>query len=190
MNFFRIIKILLLIFFMGTLSGKKMDRLDNKTFYGFLSKVGGKIEKKYNLTICGSGSGSSPEGYYINKFILSFNAYGPLSHEQLRKLLIECANELVREVNLEKKLEPFLIRKPYPIQNVQIIVFNYDKHGGGVKDPLITVAQISNGILTFRTRDPENDLKYKNNFKETYEEVLEKLKTAPVSESKEKIQLN
>ncbi|MBS4168086.1 hypothetical protein [Parachlamydia sp. AcF125] len=176
------VRIALVILFISA-SGQKFECIDSKTLYGFLSKVGWKIEKKHKLVVRGSGSGSSPGGSYINNFALSFNAYGPLSHEQLRKLLIECANELVREIDLEKKLEPFLIKKPYPIENVQIIIFNSDTNGMEVNDPFIAVAQISKGILTFRTIDPENKFKFKNEFKETYEEALEKLKMAPVSDS-------
>ncbi len=128
------------------------------------------IKKKYNIKPSGEGA-AMPEGI-IGELTLTFDTNDKLSKEQLRKLLIECAKELVAQVKMNNSIEPFLAKTPFSIENVQIIIYNHDKEGRGLRDPEISTAEISHGVLTYRTLDPNDRFRFKNQFEETYNEAV------------------
>jgi len=129
-----------------------------------------KIKKKYDLKPFGAGV--AMPGGPIRELVLCFATKEPYPKEKLRDLLIRCANELVNQVNTNKEIQQFLANPPFAENNVQIIIYNYDKTRRIVHDPEISVAEMSRGILTYQSVDPDNTFKYKNEFTETYEEAL------------------
>jgi hypothetical protein len=141
-----------------------------KSVNNILSSTAKIIKKKYKIKPSGVGA-AMPEGI-ISELTLAFNTNDQFSKQDLRKLLIECAHELVAQVYLNGKIEPFLKAPPFSIKNVQIIIYNNDQLGRDVYDPEISTAEISSGILTYRTTDPIDSFRFKNEFQETYEEAL------------------
>jgi len=93
----------------------------------------------------------------------------------LRRLLIESANELLKQVTENEEIQQFLRERPFTIKNVQIIIYNHDKKGREVYDPGIATAEISEGVLTYRTVDSADTFKFKQQFQESYEEALKAL---------------
>lgn len=67
-----------------------------------------------------SGEGAAMPGGIIEELTLTFDTNNKLSKEQLRKLLIECAKELVAQVKMNNNIEQFLAKSPFSIENVQI----------------------------------------------------------------------
>ena len=102
----------------------------------------------------------------IQKLALCFDTKSPLTKEQLRELLVKTANELVHQVQDNKEIQEFLKDPPFTIKNVQIIIYNHDEKGYGVFDPQIATAQISLGILTYRTIDSADTFQFKHQFTE------------------------
>jgi hypothetical protein len=137
------------------------------------------IERKYKIRACGSGV-AMPEGP-IRMLTLCFQTDFPFSKEQLRSMLVKFAEELLIQVTENAEIQDYLKNPPFTIQDVQIIIYNNQKDRREVYDPGISTAEISSGILTFRTVDPEDTFKYKNQFEETYEEALEKLKQKDIN---------
>ena len=131
------------------------------------------IKNKYNLQP--SGEGAAMPGGSIRKLNLSFDTKARYKKQELRELLIKCAEELLNQVNANKEIQQFLIKTPFTIENVQIIIYNHDKDGRGLKDPEISTAQILGGILDYATVDPNDSFRYKNEFKETYDEAIKTL---------------
>ncbi|PJD97249.1 MAG: hypothetical protein CK425_03795 [Parachlamydia sp.] len=127
--------------------------------------------KRYPLHTCGTIMGM-PNGN-VQVLGLCFQAKTLLSRDQLRSLTIKCATELIQQINSNEHIQRFLVKRPFTMQEVQIIIYNKDKNGDEPHDPLIATAQISKGILTFRTTDPKHTYTYNNRFKETYEEAVE-----------------
>lgn len=125
---------------------------------------------KYRLKPVGSGI-ASPGGP-IQELCLAFNSYDNLLMPELRKLLFQISNDLVNRVNLNKEIQQFLYKQPFDKENVQIVIYNHDKNGRNLFDPDISTAEISHGFLTYRTVDPENYLRFKHEYKETYNEAL------------------
>jgi hypothetical protein len=127
--------------------------------------------KRYPLHACGTIM--MMPGGVVKELGLCFQAKTLLSRDQLRILLLECGNELLQQINSNKHIQRFLIKRPFTVKEVQIIIYNKDHQGNEPYDPLIATGEISEGILTFRTTDPKHTYTYNNRFKETYEEALE-----------------
>lgn len=148
----------------GISSSKEEDLVDQ-----IQSKVIATIEKQYPLHSCGSGA-AMPDGP-IRELTLCFSSKN-LNRDELRFMLVRCAQELLREVQSTNGINDYLYKPPFKISDIQIIIYNHDKDGRELLDPLIGSAEISRGILTYDTVDPINTLRYKNTFSETYEEAL------------------
>ncbi len=127
------------------------------------------IQKKYKLNACGSGI--SMPGGIVQELGLAFTTKNTLSRNELRKLLIEFGQELLQQINNNKNIQPFLKTAPFTIKNVQIIIYNHDQMGYDLFDPEISTAEISDGVLTYRTSDLITN-RFNNEFRETYEEAL------------------
>jgi hypothetical protein len=147
----------------------KGEQLVNST----LAKTAKIINDKYNLKPCGAGA--AMPGGPIRELTLCFDTKSIHTKQQLRELLILSAQEMLRQVNGNIDIQEFLNERPFAIRNIQIIIFNHDKNGRKTYDPNISGAQISQGVLTFRTVDLSDTFKYKNEFEETYEEALKAL---------------
>ncbi len=93
----------------------------------------------------------------------------------MRELLIKSSAELLRLVNENKEIQKFLKGGPFTIKNIEIIIYNHDENGFHLKDPQISVSNISQGQLSYSTIDPEDSFKYKNEYEESYEEALKAL---------------
>lgn len=169
-----IVAILLLLIFTAFIMPNK-----NEDFYlsreeqlvnMILGKTAKIIKEKCNLQPVGSGS--AMPGGHIRKLCLAFDTRDQHNKEELRKLLINCSEELLYQINIVEQIQPFLVNPPFTIKNVEIIVYNQDKNGRGLPNPEISTARISDGILIYKTVDPEDRFKYKNEFEETYHEAL------------------
>jgi hypothetical protein len=135
-----------------------------------LPKAAGIIQDKYKIRPCGVGV--SMPGGPIQELTLCFNTKYPYTKEELRKLLIDSAHELLNQVQKNKEIQKFIKEPPFTIKNVQIIIYNNDKNGKEVYDPEILTAGISQGTLTYRTVESDINFRLKNQFKESYEEAL------------------
>ncbi len=129
------------------------------------------IKKKYDITPCGEGA--SMPGGPIRKLTLCFDTKKPYTKEELRKLLVKCANELLDQVNTNTEIQTYLYEKPFTIRNIQIIIYNLDVNGREVCDPDISVGEISRDELMYQSVDPANTFRYKSQYRETYEEALQ-----------------
>lgn len=142
-----------------------------------LARAAQIIENKYNIQP--SGEGAAMPGGPIKELFLSFDIKGhEYTKNKLRELLIKCTEVLLNQVNTSEEIKPFLAKVPFTIENVQIVIYNLDKDGRELYDPLISTAEISHGFLIYRTVDPSNSFRFKQEFKETYEEALELLKNS------------
>ena len=135
-----------------------------------LSDTAKIIKNKYKIQP--SGSGAAMPGGPIQKLTLCFDTKGPFSKKYLRKLVVECAQEVVNQVNANTQIQQFLAKLPFTVKNVQIIIYNHDKNGRETDDPDIATAQISQGVLNYRTNDFKDNYRYKTDIDETYEEAL------------------
>lgn len=131
------------------------------------------IMSKFKIKNCGKGA--AMPGGPVKELTLCFETKEQFSKADLRKILIESANEFVSIINGNSELQPFLKHKPFKIENIEIIIYNHDANGRGLHDPEISTTRISQGCLIYRTIDPEDSFKIKNTFEESYENALNAL---------------
>ncbi|MBA3238057.1 MAG: hypothetical protein H0T62_06870 [Parachlamydiaceae bacterium] len=143
------------------------ERIVNKILY----EASTSIEKKYNLKPIGTGI--SMPGGVVKNLSLAFDPRQRFSKDQLRELTIQFSTELLNQINSNEEIQPSLVKRPFTIENVEIVIYNHDKQGYSIYDPEIAVAHLDHGIIDYKTNDPENEFKYKNRHKETYEEALQ-----------------
>ena len=129
------------------------------------------VEKKYKIQTVGKGV--SMPGGTVKKLSLSFNSYENLSKDQLRKITLDFIEKLLNNINSNSDIQPFLVKRPFTIENVSFFIANYDSKGYQLNDPEIGYSYYSNGKLVYKTYDPEKEFGYKNEFEETYEEALQ-----------------
>lgn len=133
-----------------------------------IDKTGNTLEKRYKMIPCGIGMREKFEFLEI-----SFHIRRSILKEELRYMLIDSADEFLKNINSSEKIKPFLKNYPFAYKNVGIIFYIYDNAGYDLCHPNITIAEIVSGKLTFRTNDPENTNRYKETTKESIEEALQ-----------------
>lgn len=174
MKYASILFIVLFLLFTGFIMSQKKQRFKPSEADMLVTEVLEKsamiISKNFKIRPCGEGA-AMPDNC-VKLLTLCFSTNNRLCLKELRDLLIKFANELLNQINNNGELQKYLVKKPFTIENVQIIIYNHDENGGGLVEPEISTAQISNGILDYRTIDREDVYKLKIEFKESYEEAL------------------
>jgi hypothetical protein len=169
---FKLLSIPLVLFGFSAIQGytqPKSEREVNKT----LTLAAKACIKKYKVQV--AGEGAAMPGGIVESLFLSFSYNGILSKNEIRKTIIGCTNELLNAATSNDNLQEHLKLKPFTIDNIDIDVFIYDSQGNYIYDPNIFVAGLRNGIITYKTRDPQNEYKYISITSETYAEALKLL---------------
>jgi len=142
-----------------------------------LNKIASSIEKKYEVRTIGNIV-AMPSGN-VKELGLSFTLQGPTNREEIRKILIEIAQEFLTFVNEDEAVRQYLSHYPFKICDIQIILFFQDKLGYGIRYPYITNAQISGGEIDYCILKDHYDEYLEMNigktverYVETYEEAL------------------
>ena len=143
---------------------------ENKLVGEVLYNTAIAIEKKYKMKPIEAGA--AMPGGEINRFHMSYDVRKSLSKNELRIWLVEMSQVLLNQITRNEQIERYLIKTPFTIDDIDIVIFNHDKDGRRIYDPAITVADISGGIITYETKDPNQEYGYKNTYTETYEEAL------------------
>lgn len=151
-------------------AGEEVHDIAGEEVHDILGKASKAIKKKYGLRPFGTGA--AMPGGVVKVLILAFETRDQLSREELRGLLVNSAQELITQAQINGKIEQFLEKPPFEMKNVEIVIFNRDKNGRDLCDPEISTARINGDNLIYKTNDPEDEFRYKNRYEETYEEAL------------------
>ncbi|MDP1835150.1 MAG: hypothetical protein Q8K75_04390 [Chlamydiales bacterium] len=128
------------------------------------------IENRYKIECIGTGA--SMPGGPIRFITLSFQVRGALSKQNLRRMLVTSAQDILKIANEIPDLDSCLHNPPFGIKSLDILLFVYDVNGRDTYDPDISSARLSDGIVEFITDAPNCYLKVQNQYTETYEEAL------------------
>lgn len=131
-----------------------------------MSKVGAEAENEFGLTLAGIGIGMPNN--VVEKLTLSFNARIKLTKQEAKNILSTIANRLIFEANNNPLVFSQMKDSPFTVNNVSINIFFYDANGRRVFFPDFAVVDLSDGIYTFRTKDPNDPYKYKTRESEKY----------------------
>jgi hypothetical protein len=145
-----------------------------KTINQIKANVAEKISKKHNADWVGDG------GQRIGcacKIFLAFQIRRPLNRDESRRILIDASEELLKTVNENTILRPYLRDFPFTTKNIEVVVFSSDSDGTKVYDPFITASSVfESDEIVFLTADPQQTYGYKNEYMEDYQEALEIVK--------------
>lgn len=153
---------------------------DEKAVNKVMARNSQLLAKKYNMRPFGV-SVAMPEGD-IQFLELEFQICGPLSKEQVRKILIEAAHGFLADINADYNLCTYLKNHSLTIKGIGITLFLIDSSGRGLRDPNISIAKIIKGEIEYDiladVYDDElkrNIPQFKSKSRETYQEALNKL---------------
>jgi hypothetical protein len=138
-----------------------------------MGKIARSFKQKYNMRACGLAV-AMPRGV-VKELGLDFRIYGPLSRDEIRKVLVRSVQEFLLLVNSDEAVKPYLENYPFTFKNVDISLFLNGFNGNGLDDPHIGIAGISKGKLDYEILITTDIPTTKSRFVETYEEALKAL---------------
>jgi len=134
-----------------------------------------EFKDKYNLQFIGLGQ--SADDKLLNTLKLSFVLEKVLSKEEIRKLVLNCADNLLNNINNFKEIQPFLAAHPFQEKNIDISIFFYrDNKRSTTIHPNICCVSLSNNFIYYSTNEPLPPHPYKTRQKETIEEARQKVR--------------
>jgi hypothetical protein len=142
-----------------------------KAVNSLLHRIEISLTKKYKIKTIGTDV--SMPGGDVRLLGLDFAIRGPLSKEEIRKILIDLVQEFLAFVNSDEAVRPYLTHYPFKIEDINIILFLKDAKGSGIDEPSIGIAEISRGILGYETIFRIDGIpSIKTVAEESYEEAL------------------
>jgi len=130
-------------------------------------KAAQEISKKYDLQPCGI-AGSMPNGV-LHMLGLHFQVNRPLTKNEARQLILDCAQDLLKEINSHPELAEYAPIFPFNENNIEMSLYIRDTKGRYAYPPYISVLRLVNEHLNYYTRDEKDDIEI------TYKEAVEKL---------------
>lgn len=143
---------------------------DEKAVNKVVARNSKAIAKKYHMRPFAIGV--AMPGGDIQYLELKFQIYGPLSKNEIRKILIDAAHDFLADINSDEELCSYLKNNSFSIENVGITLFVIDASGIGVNDPDIGIAGIAKGELRYLTLILTDTSPIQSRCYETYEEAL------------------
>ncbi|MFZ0565166.1 MAG: hypothetical protein WAM28_03175 [Chlamydiales bacterium] len=105
------------------------------------------LAKKYHMNPVGN-TVAMPGGD-IQYLELEFQIHGPLSKNEIRKVLINSAHDFLADLNSDSELCSYLKNHSFSLKEIGLGLFLTDFSGRGLKDPEIGIAKISKGKLEY-----------------------------------------
>src|ERR1700733_737299 len=165
---FFILSILLFAIFAITRCDRRKE--DAIIAHRLMCRVSDVLESRYQLRYAGCTEAGDKSGY--NKIGLLFNKFGKMNKDEGRKTIIDCVNVLLNEINSDPKLQPFLINKPFTINNVRIVIIVFTSEGKDIFYPDIRVFSAFGGKINYSTKSPDHKYNYYTREEETLEEAM------------------
>lgn len=138
-----------------------------------LGQIANHLSKKFNMNPIATNVAMPRE--VVKLLGLNFQLVGPLTKEELRKILVNSAQDFLSSINADKDIQSYLERIPFQINNIGITLFIIDSTGIEVDHPFIGIAKIREGKIEYLTLITTDIPNLKTEEKETYEEALKAL---------------
>jgi len=123
---------------------KEHDVLIERLYSDFAKEM----RKEQKLQFCYLG-GTMPNK--IEEFSVKFNAYKKSTIEQARKMEVIAVERLLKMINENEKLKPYLIEYPFTASRIKMRISFVDKHNYSYDEGLEQVDVIGNEICYFNT---------------------------------------
>jgi hypothetical protein len=144
-----------------------------------------EIDKKLGLKCIGTGGGMM---YDVESLFMAFVSKKPFEIDSGRKLIVECIQTYLKNVNSSEKIRPFLHNYPFDIRNIKISI-----HGPSTLEDskYISLVTIRGKKISYE-KDMGEDKLLETLFEETFEEALKivEAERSPKSSGLPKIQIS
>lgn len=140
-----------------------------------VAKVVNIISKKYHM---------EPTSIYgelferVNAVGANFQINRPLTKDEARQIIVDCAEIFLTQYNNNLKVRPFLKNYPFTKTNLKINIFIQDKKGNTIYHPEIGMVSLFLDNVVYTTLEKGKVFDdYKTKTKEPYEEAFNIVKT-------------
>lgn len=134
-----------------------------------VQECGTKFALKHQLVPSGSGGAMM---YKIKDLSLAFHIYRPLSRDEARAILLDCAREVIETVHQNEKIQTYLMPGGFNEKSVRIQIYIHPNRKRN-SHPDIGVCSYHFGNLSYDTRYPDKARwGYQSSESETYEDAL------------------
>ena len=140
--------------------------------HAIMKNVNKTLSSRHNMNMGGFREATHRDDKKYKTMGLCFQIQRPVSKEEGRKLLIDCAEELLSQINTHPDFQQFMHEYPFTVKNIEIVMYVSTETGGTIYHPEIAIFSLVNGQLCYRTNTPENRYIFFSKEKETYEEAL------------------
>ena len=140
------------------------------------AKVGKQLAQKHHFAVVGITGGMMDCVYLVG---LSFQIYRPMDRDEARYRLVDCVEEMLRAINENEEIRPYLKNYPFTTNNIRVDIFMSDPDGRHLYDPNFEVASISESNKIEYCTSVPNLATYKHKYEESYEEALALVKSDP-----------
>jgi hypothetical protein len=149
---------------------KEADRVVNP----FLKE----LETKRKIYVFGAGGGFMND---VEKINLSFCTKRIVDVEKARLLIVSITEELLKRINADKGIRPYLHNYPFTNKNLKITLHFEDNNGNPILPPHLTYAGLMLGEIDYCFQNLKQLLALDDVHVETYEEALKiyKAQTSP-----------
>ena len=144
-----------------------VNRLFDKTIF----KIVHDIEKEKNLRLSAHGGGVDNQGKKRLATICLSSSTHHYTIDQARNLIIYCTEKLLTEINKNEKIRAALTQFPFKSENLDIMIFFYEKNGTIKTPPFISFVSIYKEKITYVINTSPETRKT-----ETYKTALNKVK--------------
>lgn len=154
---------------------------DEKMVHKAIYTTAKTLNDRYQLHYMGIVEAGDKEHY--KKIGLFFELMRIINKEEGRKIIVNCAQELLKEINSNPNLLPYLLPSPFPVENIELAIYIRHPDGQSVYHPDLAVISLRKGVIRYSTDTPEmrRKLGFYTEEKETYEEALKILKSETAS---------
>ncbi len=164
--------LLFLMFFLFIALGGCDKRSEKaKMVHRAVYKTAETLNNRFQIRYVGI-SEAGGENYY-KEVGLHFELFRIISKEEGREIIVNCAEELLKEINSNPQLLPYLKPSPFTVKNIEITIYVRHPDGRIPYHPDFCVLSLQRGLLSYSTTSPEMRLEYKfYTEEESYEDAL------------------
>jgi hypothetical protein len=158
---------LILLFAITNCDRLKEDKIAARRI---MYKVANILESRFQLRYIGYSEEGEDKGYI--KMSLFFNKFESLSKDEGRKVIVDSVNEFLKEINSDPKMQPFLLVKPFSVNNIQIEIYVYTNEAKTIFYPNINVFSANRGKINYYTSSPDKKFGHYTEEEEPFEEAV------------------
>ncbi len=144
--------------------------------HSIIREVEHQIERKYGFYSISVREGTHKDDKLYKLLGIGFEVKGPLSREEGRRIIVDCAKELLKQINTNPDFKQFMHEYPFTTENMsKITLFVKDKDRRNLFYPEISVFTVYRGEVEYKTNSPGYKYGYYTIESETWEEALQKV---------------